>query len=531
MEKQTYKLEDILDLKALHKLMNALAQSFEVGLGVRTVTGERIIEDSYYCHFCSDVIWPTEEGNRQCELSDMEIVASPNGAGPCIYRCRAAGLMDAGIKIMIEGEHIASILVGQIRLEEEQLSEEEYREMARKFGVDEELYLKRLQEVPLKTRDKFEHIVEALTIIADQLSTLGYLNLRQKSRIGTLESKESILQSLAEKDALTGLWNRRKFESCLEEYGNRKDMQINLISGDANNLKLMNDIFGHEAGDKMLHSIAHKMRNMAKDEWIVARCGGDEFHVLLPDATMKMAKNYCDRVTNSCKNDRRLDLPLSIAFGVAEWDSSSETLQECFQRADSQMYENKKRMKQQENLLDYILEKLYDRCYLFRGNIEAEMELAYNFARHLGFDETGAQNVMTAVKYQDIGMIKLPENFVMKGKTRTPEEDRLIRAHVTNGYNIALQFENTYKVAEFILCSHENWDGNSYPRGLRGQAIPLESRIVRMVDNYCNWVVPNAKKIAVGKERAYERLKEHAGEMFDPDMVEWFIDYLEKQGA
>lgn len=531
MGKDIYKAEDIFDLDALQKLMDALAQSFEVGLGVRTPSGERIINDACYCRFCSDVIWKSEEGNRQCELSDMELISSTNDAGHCIYRCKSAGLVDAGIKITIEGKHIASILVGQVRLEEDQLPDEEYREIARKFGVDEELYLKRLQEVPLKTKEKFGHIVNAMAIIADQLSVLGYNNLYQKNKIGMLESKGSILQNLAEQDALTGLLNRRKFEDSLEQYEDRKDIKINLISGDANNLKLMNDIFGHEAGDKMLHSIASKMKSMARDEWIVARCGGDEFRVLIPDSSLKMAKDYCERVSNSCRNDQRLDLPLSIAFGVAEWDSDSETLQECFQRADNLMYENKKIMKQQENLLDYILDRLFDRCYLYRENVAAETELAYDFARYLGFNEEGAAKVRTAAKYQDIGMIKLPQNFVMRGPSRTPEDHMAIQAHVTNGYNIALQFENTHKIAEFILCSHENWDGNSYPRGLKGQEIPLESRIIRMIDNYCNWTVPNAKKANVDRETAAQRLRDRAGVMFDPDMVEWFITYIDMRDA
>lgn len=530
MEEQTYRFEDIFDLEALQKLMDALALSFEVGIGVRTPTGGRIIRDSFYCHFCPDVIWQTEEGKRQCGRSDQEIItAAYREKSPYIRRCRSGGLIDAGIKIEIEGRHIATILVGQVRLAEEQLAEEEYCEIARKLGVDEEVYLQEIHQFPLKTREKFDHILEALTLIADQLSMLGYNNLHQKQQIGRLESKESMLQELAEKDTLTGLWNRRKFEASLKECGEAgEDAPIALISGDANNLKLMNDIFGHEAGDRMLRHIARVMTTQAKDEWIVARCGGDEFHVLLPDATLKVAQDYCNRVSNSCRNDKRLDFPLSVAFGAAEWDRGAENLQECFQRADSQMYEKKKKMKQRENLLDYILEKLFDRCYLYRENIAAETDIVYRFAQYLGFDEERASRVRMAAKYQDIGLIKLPENFVLRGPSRTPEEYERVKGHVTNGYDMALQFENTHKIAEFILYAHENWDGNSYPKGLKGEEIPPESRIIRLVNNYCNWVVPNAKKANVSRETALQRLRDRTGVMFDPDMVEGFIAFLDK---
>ena len=278
----------------------------------------------------------------------------------------------------------------------------------------------------------------------------------------------------------------------------------------------------------MLCHIARNLTTQAGDGWIVARCGGDEFHILMQDVSMKVALDYCDRVSNSCKNDKRLNFPLSIAFGAAEWDRSAETLQECFQRADKLMYENKKKMKQQENLLDYILEKLYDRCYIYRENIKTEMDIAYRFAQYLGFDEERASQVRTAARYQDIGLIMLPENFVMRGRSRTPEESVAINKHVSNGYNMALQFEKTHMIAEFILAAHENWDGNSYPRGLKGQEIPIESQIIRMVNNYCNWVIPNVKKTNIDKAAAIQKLQGCADTMFDPNIVESFVAFLDK---
>lgn len=530
MKEQSYKFADIFDMEALQKLMDALAQAFEVGIGVRTPTGERIIRDSFYLHFCADVIWQTEAGKRQCALSDQDIITAAYQEGsPCIRRCRSGGLTDAGIKIVIDGKHIATILVGQVRLEGEQPTEDEYREIARNLGVDEEVYLRKMEEYPVMTRERFDHMLEALTLIADQLSALGYINLHQKQQIGRLESNETVLQDLADKDALTGLWNRRKFETaramCEET---KEDIRVIMVSADANNLKLTNDIFGHEAGDQMLRYIAKKLTTQAGDDWIVARCGGDEFQVLIQNVPLKAAKDFCDRVTNSCKNDKRLNFPQSIAFGAAEWNRDSETLQECFQRADRLMYANKKEMKQKENLLDYILEKLYDRCYIYRGNIETEMEMAYGFAQYMGLDEERASQVRTAARYQDIGLVMLPENFVMRGRTRTSEEFETIKQHVTNGYNMALQFENTHMIAEYILAAHENWDGNSYPRGLKGTEIPLESRIIRMVNNYCNWVVPNAKKANIGEAAAVQKLRAQAGLMFDPEMVERFIDFQGK---
>lgn len=530
MEKQTCRFEDIFELDSLQKLMDALSQAFEVGIGIRAPSGERITRDSCYCHFPANMIWQKEGEKQQGSCPEPDAIAiSGQEKSPYIRRSHSGGMIDAGIKIVIEGVHIATLLVGQIRLDGEQPTEEEYRELAKSLEVDEEEYLRRVSEFPVKTKEKFACILEALTLIADQLSVLGYNNLHQKQRIGKLESNETVLQTLAEKDFLTGLWNRRKFEAALEKCESAEDdVQVVLISGDANNLKLMNDIFGHVSGDMMLRYIAEKLEAQSREEWVIARCGGDEFHVLMKDVSMKVAMDFCDRVTNNCKNDKRLNFPQSIAFGAAEWDRNSETLRECFQRADRQMYENKKRMKQQMNLLDYIVEKLYDRCYLYRGNLEMEMDMAYRFARELGFDEERADLMRKAAKYQDIGLIMLPENFVMRGRTRTPEEYEEVKKHVFHGYHMALQFEYAHRIADFILAAHENWDGNSYPRGLKGEEIPVESRVIRIVNNYCNWAIPNAKKADVSREAAVRKLRHHAGAMFDPDMVQKFIAFLDK---
>jgi len=527
MEQKKYELTDIFDLNALQELMDALSQAFEVGIGMRTSSGECIIKDSAHCRLCTEVVWKSGEGRKLCDASDRRIIDSVT-EGPYICRCSSGGLTDAGIRIAIDGVHIASILVGQVRLEDDTFSEEDYRAIARRLEIDEEEYLRELGRVPIMSQKKFYSILQALSLIANQLSQLGYSNLHQKAVIGSLENKESLLNALADKDSLTGLWNRHKFESVMGQLAEQENMRVSMISGDANNLKLMNDIFGHEAGDKMLHAIAKKMETLARKEWIVARCGGDEFRVILPGASLATAQDYCERVMHNCKSDRRMNLPLSIAFGAAEWDRRVETLQECFQRADSQMYENKKIVKQKENLLDYILERLYDRQYLYREAISATTRTVYDFAIHLGFNEEGAERVRIAAKYQDIGMIQLPEHFVIRGQSITEEEQQIIRNHVVRGYQMALQFENTHKVADIILNAHENWDGNGYPNGIKGQAIPLEARMMRVIDNYCYWVTPKLKGTVLSHEAAVKRLRDQAGLMYDPDMVEWFISYLDK---
>lgn len=532
MENLTF--DEIFDVDTLQKMMDLLSRAFEVGLCIRNPQGERLLQDSMYCDFCNHLIRQSPQGRKQCEESDV-ILSAYKENSPMICRCKSAGLMDVGINLMVDGVHIASILVGQVRLKENELSEEEYRGIARSLNLDEEAYMEGLSRIPVMSREKFQSILDSLTFIVEQLSMLGYHNLQQKQKIHMLENTESslqrdreLLQRMAELDALTGLYNRAKFEKLMKEAEKNRGAKICMLSADINNLKLMNDIFGHEAGDTLVRAAAEKLSAEAGKNWVVARCGGDEFRILMPDTDLETAQAFCAVVEKNCELDKSLKLPISISMGAACWNSGSESLQDCFNRADVLMYENKKKMKQEQNLLDYIMQQLYAKHYLEQESVEEGTRLAYQFAIYMGFSGEGAENVALAARYQDVGLILVPETAMFKGESATPEEVICKREHVKNSYHMALQFEKTSKVANFILCSHESWDGRSYPNNLRGRQIPLESRIIRLTDNYAYLTTVNRGGRVLTHEEATEHLRGKAGTIFDPDMVEWFINFLEK---
>ncbi len=530
------KFEDIFDVDEMEKLMDSLSKSFEVGMGIRTPEGDRLISDIHFCDFCRGIVQKSPIGRKQCEESDLILSANADG-DTRICRCRSAGLIDAGIKLTVGDTHIATILVGQIRLKENDLSEEKYRRIAKSLNIDEEAYLEGINKIPVVSRQKFENILSSLKIIANQLSRLGYLNLLQKDTIKSFETKESDwkkdkqqFKMMAERDALTGLYNRSKFEEVMKKIEEESTGRVCIISGDANNLKLMNDVFGHEAGDSLLKYVSRKLTEVSKPSWYVARCGGDEYRVLMPDTSLEAALDYCKRVERNCKVVKALNLPISVALGAAEWDRENESIQECFNRADKEMYENKKHIKEKENLLDYIIDKLCERQYLSREIVEAAVQTAYDFSIHLGFDSEGARKVRSAMKYQDIGYIQLPESFMLLGQEIGEEELKEFKDHVNKGYKMALQFENTYKVAEIILYSHERWNGEGYPKGLKGVQIPMESRLIRIVKKYM-LLTMGKNAPPVSHSEAVKYMKKYSGEKYDPDMLNWFIDYMEKRKA
>ena len=532
---ETYSFFEIFDVDSLQELMDSLSASLQVGISIRSPQGERFTADSDYCRFCPDIIKRSPLGRARCEESIVTLCRGKDTV-PRICRCQPSGLVNAGISILVDGIHMFSIMVGQIRLAGEELSEEEYRDMARSLQIDEDAYLEGIRHTPLKTRKEFENILSTLSLLAKQLSYLGHQNLYLKSLIDALESQElvhqkqrDILETLAERDSMTGLYNRRKFEETVAEYASQKGRQICMISADANFLKLTNDIFGHEPGDLLIKTMAKIIHDLAKSDWLVARCGGDEFRIILPDTSLETALDYCRRVARNCRKDKSLNLPLAIAMGAAEETTDTETLDDCFARADAKMYQNKTVLKHELRVQDYIMERLYDRQVLDKRVVESTARMTLEFAVYLGFARDRAEDMAMAAHYQDIGMAKLPESFVIRGQSRTEEETLQIHMHATHSYTMARLFDELYKIADIIHCSHENWNGESYPNGLKGEQIPIEARIIHVVSDYVSLTMPTVIGGYFTKEAAKQRISESAGIAYDPKLVARFLEFLEKK--
>lgn len=453
----------------------------------------------------------------------------------CIRHCPVTGLADVLVPIALEEVPAASILIEGIRLEEDHVSDDEYREIARSLRTDETAYLNRIHKLPLINTERLNHILALLSLVTKHLCWLAWTNRSLKSTVNSLEDQESlylqeknVLEELAERDCMTGLYNRRKFEDTVSFYSEQRDRTICMISADANFLKLTNDIFGHEAGDLLLQTIAKIMDDLAKSDWLVARCGGDEFRVLLPDTTLETALDYCRRVARNCSQDKSLTLPLSVALGAAEWNSETETLQDCFSRADVKMYQNKTALKHELRIPNYIMERLYDRQVLNKEVVESTAELTRAFALYLKFSEEQAREISLAAQYQDIGMAKLPESFVIRGQSRTEEETSQVHMHVAHGYTMARQFDELYKIADIIHCSHENWDGSGYPNSLNGRNIPIEARIIRLTSDYVRRTHPTVRGGYHTAEETMQKLREDSGRIYDPELTSRFLQFLQE---
>jgi diguanylate cyclase (GGDEF)-like protein/PAS domain S-box-containing protein len=149
---------------------------------------------------------------------------------------------------------------------------------------------------------------------------------------------EQELQHLSTHDILTGMYNRNFFEVEIARLQTSRLFPVSIVVADVDNLKIVNDRYGHSAGDELIRKIAHLLRKSFRSEDIVARIGGDEFAILLPEMNEMATQALVDRLR---VNLAKLDDPLSdLSIGMATGEEGGN-LPDVMRLADDRMYQDK----------------------------------------------------------------------------------------------------------------------------------------------------------------------------------------------
>ncbi len=151
-------------------------------------------------------------------------------------------------------------------------------------------------------------------------------------------------------------------------------------------------------------------------------------------------------------------------------------------------------------------------------------------ARNVGLDEHELALIRMAGILHDIGKIGVPDNILNKEGPLDGTERERIFTHPDNGNKILKPLRSLADVREVVLSHHERFDGNGYPRGLRGEEIPLLARIVSIADSYDAMTTTRSYRKALSRETALTELRRNAGKMWDPELVEAFISLAESGG-
>lgn len=118
----------------------------------------------------------------------------------------------------------------------------------------------------------------------------------------------------------------------------------------------------------------------------------------------------------------------------------------------------------------------------------------------------------------------IEDNVLNKSEKLSEQEWNQIKRHPDIGYRIIRSYFDMSELADAILSHHERWDGKGYPRGLKGQAIPLTARIIALVDSYDAMISERPYRKALSKQEALAEIKKNMGQQFDPQIARIFIE-------
>ncbi|MGM0470660.1 MAG: diguanylate cyclase [Bacillota bacterium] len=353
--------------------------------------------------------------------------------------------------------------------------------------------------------------------------------------ITEIKENEQRIKNISFRDQLTGLYNRRYYEQELEQYNVESELPISLIIGDVNGLKITNDIFGHQAGDRLLREVAQIIEANVREDDIVARWGGDEFGILLPNTSQEKSYRILERIKQAFKTDDFDLIPISVAFGVATKVKGDKDIEAVFRNAEDQMYENKEVIKSKFNnrLLQSLSNKLEESNYNIVNHTLQMANLGMRFADKLELTDSKKELLELAIEFHDIGKLALEDNINDSLKL-TSEHLKKFKRHSKLGYKVANYFKVLNPVADVILSHHEYWDGSGYPEGLSGEEIPYLARIVAILDfydaltyqgiNHDLDLITTRRKL--NQEAALKLIESYGGKYFDPDLTEKFIDLM-----
>ncbi|MBF0467951.1 MAG: diguanylate cyclase [Desulfamplus sp.] len=365
------------------------------------------------------------------------------------------------------------------------------------------------------------------------------------------------LEEFSNLDGLTNLLNHRKFYNDLK-LKIQKNKEFSLLFFDLDKFKLLNDTLGHSVGDAVLREVASILKQFDEDERITSyRYGGEEFAVILSRTNKTKTYEIAEKLRTTIENAKKLEnisgkLKVTISIGIAEYPKDAKTEHELVQNADYAMYSSKKNGRNRttlytEQIMETFVEKsglsvdeqtILDTVNSIFCHIESKEDYTKNQSRavmiysmilgyKLNLDHSEIDRLKYAALLHNSGTIGVTEALLNKKRVLSKTEYDEIKNHSLIGHNIVNNITSDSKIKKAILHHHENWDGTGYPDGLKGEDIPLFSRIISIAGSYQAMLSRRPYRSVFPKEQAIRELNDQKQKKYDPQLVDLFVDALE----
>jgi diguanylate cyclase (GGDEF)-like protein len=385
-----------------------------------------------------------------------------------------------------------------------------------------------------------------------------------KAQQVTLQELYSEVRYLSTRDPLTLVNNRRGLFDAVNQHLltiRHFDLEYAILMIDIDNFKNVNDRYGHIVGDEVIKAFAQRIYNQIREKDVLGRFGGEEFVVFLTDiskdSAFELAEKLRQDIASLFHTINGFQIRVTISIGISHSRGAISTLDRLLTEADQAVYMAKamgrnkvvawsegitqpikgrqtfrkvryEPASQPDKILDQTLQGLLRMLYLRDYETEAHTarvsELALGLAEKTEVPEEAFESIRHGALLHDIGKIGIPDRILFKPGKLSAAEWAIMQKHPQYAYDLIYPIPYFQHALEIPYCHHEHWDGKGYPRGLRGDEIPIAARIFSIVDVWDALSSDRPYRPAWKEEDIRIYVAEQAGLMFDPTLVALFLD-------
>jgi len=209
-------------------------------------------------------------------------------------------------------------------------------------------------------------------------------------------------------------------------------------------------------------------------------------------------------------------------------DHQDEDIQKIFNQAENYMYKKKlfEGPSMRGKTIGAIINTLHEKNSREEQHSHRVAELCKQLATVCKLSEREIEEINSAGLLHDIGKIAIQETLLNKRGKLTEEEFEEVRRHPEIGYRILSSVNDMADMAEYVLSHHERWDGKGYPKGLAGEDIPLQARMIAIADSFDAMTSERSYRYPISEAEASVELMKNSGTQFDPTLVQRFVNML-----
>lgn len=333
------------------------------------------------------------------------------------------------------------------------------------------------------------------------------------------------------KDMITGLELSGGMLKYLSELDRERVYPMQLLAVNVNGLNVINHALGREKGNEVMIRTVEKMREILPEGTYMAKMENGSFLAVLLQTTYERARELAQKLKEEPLSVPTMNLTFELEYGLAEIGEKDENIFDGIQETMESL-KNRKLLSdssQTSSVIHSLSQTLLESDYETEEHVLRTRDAAMELGGCMGLSDKDIGRLALLSILHDIGKIAIPQNILLKPGRLDAEEWEIMKTHTSKGYRIAKASPELEAIAELILHHHEKWDGTGYPSGLKGEEIPLLSRIITVVDSYDVMVHDRPYHKAISEAEAREELMQCAGTQFDPQIVEVYLELLKKK--